>query len=106
MGIQWSHLGPALKVIDQKEIDAHKKNNDNGCWQCGDYNHRTVDCYASKTKAVPTELPGSNVSSSSLVTKRKRDEEPEEDQEALFTFKQQKTAIVTTNDDDMREAPI
>jgi hypothetical protein len=38
-GTQWSHLGPALKGIDQKEIDTHKKGNDNGCWRCGDHNH-------------------------------------------------------------------
>jgi hypothetical protein len=105
-GTQWSHLGPALKGIDQKEIDTHKKGNDNGCWCCGDHNHRTVDCYASKTLKAGTELPRPNMSSTSLVTKRKREEEPEEDEGALVPFKQQKVATITTNDDDMREAPI
>jgi len=106
-GTQWGSLFHALKGVNQKEIDTHKKDNSNRCWRCGERNHRSVDCCASKTKAG-NELPRVSGISSSLVTKRKREEEePMEGEGALAPYaKKEKIAAVTIEDEDIRDVPI
>jgi hypothetical protein len=103
-GTQWKNLYSALQGVLQTDIDAHKKDNPDGCWRCGNPNHRSVDCYAGHTKSG-AELPRPAGNSASNATKRKRSEDEEEDCPGP-EIKRENISAIRVEDEDMREAPV
>jgi len=74
----WENTCAALAGVDQAEIDSHKKDNQSGCWRCGDKRHHTTECYAKTTKkGTPLATKGSTASASSTGKwKRSTDDAP------------------------------
>jgi len=103
----WKNAKDALAGIAQHEIDEHKSiAGRNGCWRCGNQNHRTFKCYAGKTKAG-TPLPKAPTKGAAATTSSKRKREEEEDvKEESPAPKQQKVSAVQEQDEDMRERPV
>jgi len=100
----WENARAAWAGVDQAEIDSHKKDNQNGCWRCGDKRHHTTECYAKATKkGTPLPTKGTTASSSSTEKgKRLADDAPTTESLAP---KQAKVAATKTGDSDMREGP-
>ena len=102
----WKNAKDALAGIAQHEIDEHKSiAGRNGCWRCGNQNHRTFKCYAGKTKAG-TPLPKAPTKGASATTSTKRKREEEDIKEESPAPKQQKVSAVQEQDEDMRERPV
>jgi len=102
----WKNAKDALAGIAQHEIDDHKSiAGRNGCWRCGNQNHRTFKCYAGKTKAG-TPLPKAPTKGASATTSTKRKREEEDVKEESPAPKQQKVSAVQEQDEDMREPPV
>jgi hypothetical protein len=102
----WPGVKEALAGVPQEDIDAHKKSAAD-CWRCGSDTHRTLSCYAKKTKkgTVLPAAPGKDGKAPVVAaTKRKRDSEDEEDR---AVDKKAKVAAVMDRDGDsvMGEAP-
>jgi len=101
----WKSADEALAGVPQREIDHHKSIvGTKGCWRCGNPNHRSFKCFASKTLAgTPLPKPANYVAAATTSNKRKREQEesPAPKQQKLVSG-----AVAVQPTDDQRTGPV